>query len=142
MLWLPLSAACLPIFLMSLGTAIYIPYQLGPARMCKYFTAVFTEEKSEDNILFTNRVTTFMLLLNIAVKVPVYGLCWFQLDELLYPDYHNIKEPVFFLTAPRNGSTQLCQYQEDDKENFIIPTAGEGLFPYIWFWKLFIPMFS
>ena len=143
LLWLPLSAACLPVFLMGLLVWEQPPTIPIWSRMCKYFTAVFTEGKSEDNVPFTNRVITFMLLFNIAVKVPVNGVCWF-LDELLYPDYHkvNIKEPVFFLTAPRSGSTQLCQYLEDDKESFIIPTVGEALFPYIWFWKLFIPMLA
>ena len=81
-----------------------------------------------------------MLVLNVVVKIPVNGVCWF-LDELLYPDYHKkeIKEPVFFATAPRSGSTQLCQYLEDDKENFVVPTVAEAMMPYIWFWKLLIP---
>ncbi len=69
-------------------------------------------------------------------------MCWF-LDELLYPNYHKveIKEPVFFITAPRSGSTQLGHYIEDDKENFIVPTVPEGMIPYIWAWKLLIPIF-
>ena len=85
----------------------------------------------------------FMLLLNIVVKIPVNGVCWF-LDELLYPAYHkvDIKEPVFFLTAPRSGSSQLCKYLESDKENFIIPTVGEALIPYIWYWRLFVPILA
>ena len=139
-LWFPLSTSCLPVFLMGL-----LVWELPPtipiwSRMCKYLTAVFTEGKSEDNIPFTNRVITFMLLLNVVVKIPVNGVCWF-LDELLYPDYHkeDIKDPVFFITAPRSGSTQLCQYLEDDKENFVVPTVAEAIMPYIWFWKLFIP---
>ena len=105
--------------------------------------AVFTEGEPEDNVPLTNRVITFVLILNVVVKIPVNGVCWFM-DELLYPDYHkvDIKEPVFFMTAPRSGSTQLCQYLEDDKENFIIPTVGEALFPYIWFWRLFIPILT
>ena len=139
-LWFPLSAACLPVFLMGLlvwGLPPTIPVW---SRTCKYFTAVFTEGKSEDNIPLTNRVITFMLVLNVVVKIPVNGVCWF-LDEFLYPDYHKkeIKEPVFFITAPRSGSTQLCQYLEDDKENFIVPTVAEAMMPYIWFWKLLIP---
>ena len=102
--------------------------------------AVFTEGKPEDSIPFTNRVITFVLILNVVVKIPVNGVCWFM-DELMYPDYHkvDIKDPVFFMTAPRSGSTQLCQYLEDDKENFIVPTVIEAIMPYIWFWKLFIP---
>ena len=39
----------------------------------------------------------------------------------------DLKEPMFFLTAPRSGSAQLCKYLESDKENFIIPTVGEAL---------------
>ena len=139
-LWLPLSAACLPIFLMGLfiwGLPATIPVW---SRICKYFMAVFTEGEPEDNVPFTNRVIIFVLILNVVVKIPVNGVCWFM-DELLYPDYHkvDIKEPVFFMTAMRSGSTQLCQYLEDDKENFIVPTVGEALFPYIWFWRLLIP---
>ena len=111
------------------------------SRILRYFTAVFTEGTPEDNIPFTNRVIIFVLLLNVVVKIPVNGVCWF-VDELLYPAYHkvDIKEPVFFITAPRSGSTQLCQYLEEDKENFISPTVGEAVMPYIWFWKLLLPI--
>ena len=140
-LWLPMSATCLPVFLMGVfiwGLPPTIPIW---SRICKFFMAVFTEGRPEDNVPLTNRVITFVLILNVVVKIPVNGVCWFM-DELLYPDYHkvDIKEPVFFMTAPRSGSTQLCQYLEDDKENFIIPTIREALFPYIWFWRLFIPI--
>ena len=140
LLCLSVSAACLPFFLVGLcvwGLPPTIPVW---SRMCKYFTAVFTEGKSEDNIPFTNRAIIFVSILNVVVKIPVNGVCWF-LDELLYPDYHkvDIKEPVFFLTAPRSGSTQLCQYVEDDEENFIIPKVAEAMMPYIWYWKLFVP---
>ena len=139
-LWLPLSAIFLPVFLMGVfiwGLPPTIPLW---SRICKYFMAVFTEGRPEDNVPLTNRVITFLLILNVVVKIPVNGVCWFM-DELLYPGYHkvDIKEPVFFMTAPRSGSTQLCQYLEDDKENFIVPTVIETIMPYIWFWKLFIP---
>ena len=142
-LWVPLSVTRLPIFLMGLfiwGLPPTIPVW---SRICKYFMAVFTEGRPEDSIPLTNRVITFVLILNVVVKIPVNGVCWFM-DELLYPDYHkvDIKEPVYFITAPRSGSTQLCQYLEDDKENFIVPTVIEAMMPYIWFWKLFIPTLS
>ena len=140
LLWLPVSIACLPLFLVGL-----LVWRLPPtipvwSRIFRYFKAVFTEGKAEDNIPFTNRVIICVLILNAVVKIPVNGVCWF-LDELLYPDYHkvDIKEPVFFLTAPRSGSTRLWQYLEEDKENFIIPTIAEVSIPYIWYWKLFIP---
>ena len=70
--------------------------------------AVFTEGRPEDSIPLTNRVITFVIILNVVVKILVNGVCWFM-DELLYPDYHkvDIKDPVFFMTAPRSGSTQL-----------------------------------
>ena len=143
LIWLPVLVLCLPIFLLGLfiwGLPPTIPVY---SRILRYFTAVFTEGTPEDNIPFTNRVMIFVFLLNAVVKIPVNGVCWF-VDELLYPAYHkvDIKEPVFFITAPRTGSTQLCQYLEEDKENFIVPTVGEGLFPYIWFWKLFLPIFT
>ena len=142
MLWLIASATCLPFFL--LGLLVWgLPPTVPPwSRICRYFTAVFTEGKLEDSVPFINRVKVFLILFNLLVKVPINGVCWF-LDEFLYPDYHKvkIKEPVFFITAPRSGSTQLGHYIEDDKENFIIPTVAEGMIPYIWAWKLLIPMF-
>ena len=140
LLWLPLSISCLPFFLVGLcvwGLPPTIPFW---SRIFRYFTAVFTEGKPEDNIPLTNRAIIFVSVLNVVAKIPVNGVCWF-LDELLYPDYQkmDIKEPVFFLTAPRSGSIQLCQYLEEDKENFIIPKAAEAVMPYIWYWKLFVP---
>lgn len=141
-LWLVASAICLPLFL--LGLLIWgLPPTIPPwYRTRRYFAAVFTEGRPEDNIPFTNRVLIFLIILNSLVKAPVHGVAWF-LDELLFPGYHKmeIKEPIFFITAPRSGSTQLGHYIEDDKENFIIPTIAEGMIPYIWVWKLFIPMF-
>ena len=143
LLWVPVSATCLPLFLLGL-----LVWELPPtiplcSRLCKYFAAVFTEGTSEDKIPLTNRVLIFLLLLGVVIKVPINGVCWF-LDELLFPAYHKmeIKEPVFFITAIRSGSTQLCHYLENDKENFIVPTVSESLMPYIWFWKLFIPTFA
>ena len=140
LLWVPLSIPCLPFFLVGWcvwGLPPTIPVW---SRIFRFFTAVFTEGKSEDNIPLTNRAIVFVSVLNIVVKIPVNGVFWF-LDELLYPHYHkvDIKEPVFFLTAPRSGSTQLCQYLEDDEENFIIPKVAEAMMPYVWYWKLFVP---
>ncbi|XP_065900382.1 uncharacterized protein [Dysidea avara] len=136
-LWLMISVACLPLFLLGL-----LKWELPPtipvwSRFCKYFTAVFTEGKPKDNVPFTNRVLLFLIFFDVLVKVPVNGVCWY-IDELLYPSYHkaNIDEPVFMITAPRTGSTQLCHYLEDDVDNFLVPTIAEGLFPYIWIWKL------
>ena len=140
LLWIIPSTICLPVFLLG-----WLIWGLPPtipiwSRVLRYFNAVFTEGTPEDNIPFTNRVIIFVLLLNVVVKIPVNGVCWF-VDELLYPAYHkvDIKEPVFFITAPRSGSTQLAQYLEEDKNNFIFPTVGEAMLPYIWFWKLILP---
>lgn len=84
-----------------------------------------------------------MLIFDTLVKAPIRGACWF-LDELLYPAYHkvNMEEPVFFITGPRSGSSQLCKYLEKDEESFVIPTVVEGFAPYIWAWKLVIPIFT
>ena len=140
LLWIPPSTICLPVFL--LGWLVWGQPPTIPiwSRILRYFTAVFTEGTPEDTVVFSNRVMIFVLLLNLVVKIPVNGVCWF-VDELLYPAYHkvDIKEPVFFITAPRSGSTQLAQYLEDDKDNFISPTVGEAMLPYIWFWKLILP---
>lgn len=142
-LWIVASACCFPLFLLGLlawGLPPTVPLW---SRVCKYLTAAFTEgRKAEDNIPFTNRIIVFLTVINSLVKVPINGVCWY-LDELLYPAYHKveIKEPVFLITAPRSGSTQLGHYIEDDKENFIIPMVAEGMIPYIWVWKLLIPVF-
>ena len=140
-LWLIASATCLPFFLLGLlvwGLPPTVPLW---SRICRYVTAVFTEGKPEDSVPLANRIKVFMILFDFLIKVPINGVCWF-LDELLYPDYHkvDIKEPVFLITAPRSGSTQLGHYLEDDTENFIIPTVAEGMIPYIWVWKLLFPM--
>ena len=141
-LWIIASACCLPLFLPGLlvwGLPPTVPLW---SRTWRYITAVFTEGKPEDHIPLANRVIVLLTVINTLVKIPINGVCWF-LDELLYPEYHKveIKEPVFFITAPRTGSTQLGHYMEDDKENFIIPTVAEGMIPYIWVWKLLIPVF-
>ena len=44
------------------------------------------------------------------------------------------------MTAFRSGSTQLCDYLQDDTENFISSTVAETSFPYMWVWKLFVPI--
>lgn len=140
-LWLPLSIACLPLFL--LGLYIWgLPPIIPPwSRYFKYCIAAFTEGGSKDNIPFTNRILVFLITISALIKAPVSGTCWF-IDELLFSGYHKIeiKEPVFFITGIRSGSTQLCAYLENDTENFIVPMSGEGLFPFIWVWKLIVPV--
>jgi len=141
LLWLPVSVVCLPLFV--LGYCIWgLPPIISPmSRFSRYFVAVFTEGKSEENILFSNRVLIFLVLLSTLIKIPINGTFWF-LDELLYPAYHkvDIREPVFLITAARSGSTQLANYLENDEDNFIAPMSGEGLFPFIWIWKFVVPL--
>lgn len=141
LLWLPVSMVCLPLFV--LGLYIWgLPPIISPiSRFSKYFIAAFTEGKHEENIPFSNRVIVFLAVLSNLIKAPINGTFWF-LDELLYPVYHkvDIREPVFFITAARSGSTQLTHYLENDENNFIAPTAGEGLFPFIWIWKFVVPV--
>lgn len=141
MLWLPVCIAFLPLFL--LGLFIWgLPPIIPPwSRFFKYCIAAFTEGTSKDNIPITNRILVFLITLSVLIKAPVSGVCWF-IDELLFSGYHKIevKEPVFFITGVRSGSTQLCEYLEDDTENFIIPMSGEGLFPFIWVWKFIVPV--
>jgi len=140
-LWVPISLSCLPLFL--IGLCVWgLPPTIPPfSRFCKYFIATITEGNVEDNIPISNRVLVFCIILSILVKAPVNGVCWF-IDEILFSGYHkiNIEDPVFYITGTRSGSTQLCEYLEDDVENFIIPMSGEGLFPLIWVWKLIVPI--
>lgn len=129
-LWLPLSVACLPWFLV--GRYVWgLPPIIPPwSRYFKYCIAAFTEGGPEDNIPFTNRVLVFLITISALIKAPVSGTCWF-IDELLFSGYRKIeiKEPVFYITGPRSGSTQLCEYLENDTENFIIPMSGERIVP-------------
>ena len=142
-LWFPISLTCLPLFLLGVFVWGLPPIVSEPSRFYRYFSAVFTEGKPQDNIQFTNRILIFMLIFDTLVKAPVRGVFWF-LDELLYPAYHrvNIEEPVFFITGPRSGSSQLCKYLEKDRQSFVIPTVIEGFAPYIWAWKLVVPIFT
>ena len=82
-----------------------------------------------------------LIVFTILLKVPLAGIFWF-IDELLFSKYHKIiiKEPVFFITGCRSGSTQLSHYLEDDKVNFIAPTVAGSLFSFIWYWKLIVPV--
>ena len=141
LLCLPVSVILLPLYLLGLMVWGHPPTVPLWSRFGTYMIAAFTEGKAKDNIPFTNRITLFLVLLNLLVKVPINGVCWY-LDELLYPGYHkvDIQEPIFFVTSGRSGSTQLTRYLEDDKENFIAPTVLEALFPYIWYWKLINPI--
>jgi len=102
---------------------------------------MLTEGKPEDNIPFTNRILIFLIILDTVIKSPVNGVCWF-LDELLYHSYHDtdIKDPIFFLSAARSGFTQIGDYLTDDKERFISPMVIEGMFPFIWVWRLVFPV--
>ena len=75
------------------------------------------------------------------MKSPITGVAWF-LDEVFYSSYHKceIKDPLFFISAPRSGSTQLADYLEDDNDNFLAPMVIEALFPYIWAWRMIAPI--
>ena len=140
-LWLTVSIAFLPFFV--LGFLVWGKPPMIPtwSSYCNYFIAALTEGKPEENIPITNRIIVLLIVLNSLIKIPVNGLCWY-IDELVYSSYHkiDIEEPVVMITAPRSGSTQLHDYLLDDTKNFIAPTVFEGLFPYIWAWKLILPI--
>ena len=140
LLWIPLSLVCAPFYLLGLIVWGRLPIIPSCSRFYRYFTATWTEGKPEDSIPFTNRILAFQIILDITIKSPINGVCWF-LDELLYPSYHNtdIKDPVFIISASRSGSTQLIEYLGEDKDNFIVPMVIEGFFPYIWVWRLVLP---
>ena len=141
LLFLPLSLAFLPLYI--IGLIIWgRPPTISPwSRFYIYFTAALTEGKPEEGIPFTNRILIFIIIFDNLVKSPIKGVGWF-LDEIFYPSYHKceIKEPLFFISGTRSGSTQMADYLEDDKENFIAPMMVEGMFPYIWAWKLIAPI--
>ena len=141
LLWLPIFLVCLPLYL--LGLSIWgLPPIISPwSRFVKYFVAAFTAGRAEDNIPFINRVSVFLMVFTTLLKVPLAGICWY-VDELLFSKYHRvtIKEPIFFITGSRTGSTQLSHYFEDDKINFIAPTWLELFIPFIWCWKFVFPV--
>ena len=141
LLFLPLSLAFLPLYIF--GLIIWgRPPTVSPwSRFYNYFTAALTEGKPEEGIPFTNRILLFIIIFDNLVKSPIKGVGWF-LDEIFYPSYHKceIKEPLFFISGGRSGTTQMAEYLEDDEENFIAPMMVEGIFPYIWAWKLIAPI--
>ena len=140
-LWIPFSLACVPLYLPGLVVWGKPPTIPSWSAFCRNLIAAWMEGKSEENIPFTNRIIIFLVFLDIIVKVPVNGVCWY-LDEALYPSYHNIviKDPLFVISATRSASTQITKYLEEDKETFVTPTAIEGGFPYIWVWRLVFPI--
>ena len=141
LLFLPLSLAFLPLYI--IGLIIWgRPPTVSPwSRFYRYFTATLTEGKPEEGIPFTNRILIFIIIFDYLVKLPIKGIGWF-LDEIFYPSYHKceIKDPLFLVSAMRSGSTQFARYLEDDEENFIAPMMVEAMFPYIWAWKLIAPI--
>ena len=141
LLSLPLSLACLPLYI--IGLFIWgRPPTISPwSRFYKYFIASLTEGKPEDEITFMNRILIFTVILGNLVKSPIFGVCWY-LDEIFYPSYHRceIKNPLFFISGPRTGSTQMAHYLEEDDENFLAPMMIEAAFPYIWAWKMIAPI--
>ena len=141
LLFLPLSLVCLPLYIIGLIIWGRPPIVSPWSRFYRYFTATFAEGKPEEGIPFTNRILLFIIIFDYLVKSPVKGVCWL-LDEILYPSYHKceIKDPLFFISAPRSGSTQMADYLADDDENFLSPMYIEALYPYIWSWRVVGPI--
>ena len=140
-LFLPLSLACLPLYIIGLFIWGRPPIVSPLSRFYKYFIAALTEGKPEEKITFMNRILICTIILDNLVKSPIYGVGWY-LDEIFYPSYHKceIKDPLFFISSPRSGSTQMAQYLDDDSENFLAPMVIETVFPYIWAWKMIAPI--
>jgi len=139
-LWIPFSLACVPLYIPGLVVWGKPPTIPSCSTICRNLLAAWLEGKPEENIPFTNRIIIFLIFLDVIVKMPVNGVCWY-LDEVLYPSYSKseIKDPLFIITATRSASTQITKYLEEDKENFVAPTTIEAGFPYIWAWRLVIP---
>ena len=68
-MWFPISAMCLPFFLLGLPLIVS-----ALSRFYRYFTAVFTEGKPQDNIPFTNRILIFVIIFDTLIKAPIRGL--------------------------------------------------------------------
>ena len=141
LLWIPISFICVPLYLPGLFIWGRPPIIPSWSRFFRYLTAVCMEGKPEDNVVFTNRILVFLLIVDTVIKSPVNGVCWF-IDELLYHSYHNteIKDPIFYISGLRSGSTQMTEYLADDKDSFINLLCIEGLFPFIWVWRLVVPV--
>eukprot|EP00494_Astrolonche_serrata_P034006 UN34275 len=72
-------------------------------------------------------------------NIIIHSTAW-NLDELLFRDYHNVdesKEPIFCIQAPRTGSTsfstQLYRVVEDE---YVIMGGPFVVMPYIWLRRL------
>ena len=141
LLFVPLSLVCMPLYIVGLVIWRRPPTVSPWSRFYSYFTAALTEGKAEEGIPFTNRILIFIAVLDNLIKSPVKGICWF-LDEIFYSAYRKceIKDPLFFISAQRSGSTQLADYLEDDHENFVSPMFIESMYPYIWMWRIIGPV--
>ena len=98
LLFLPLSLACLPLYI--IGLFIWgRPPTIAPwSRFYKVVIATLTEGKPEKEITFMNRILILAIIPDNFVKSPIFGVGWY-LDEVFYPAYHKckIKDPLFFV---------------------------------------------
>ena len=88
-LFLPLSLACLPLYIIGLFIWGCPPIVSPLSRFYKYFIAALTEGKPEEKITFMNRILICTIILDNLVKSPIYGVGWY-LDEIFYPSYHKL----------------------------------------------------
>ncbi len=87
----------------------------------------FIHYKGTNYRLTTKRLGA--LLTALVIYLPAEALIWtgLILDELFYPDYHNIKikEPVFIIGNPRSGTTFLQRLLARDTKNFLTMRTWE-----------------
>ena len=73
LVWLPVSIACVPLFVLGLFIWGMPPMIPSWSSYCKYFIGVFTEGKPEENIPITNRILVFLIVLGSLIKMDCVG---------------------------------------------------------------------
>lgn len=83
------------------------------------------------HVFFNNRGTNYrltakrlgVLLLALFIYIPIELIVWtgFILDEIFFPEYHDIKikQPIFIIGNPRSGTTFLQRLMARDTANFL-----------------------
>ncbi len=106
------------------------PFPCWPTYRLLWKKVLFTRNAS---IPLSVRLNQARFLLKSIALCPLTTLLWY-LDELLYPEYKQVKiKPVFIIGQPRSGTTFLHRTLAADKQNFIALKHIEWRYPFVLF---------